>query len=78
MVVAHLENRKESGKNISDEKIRVKVGQIHQKLSKSGKNEIVLANVLENVDIVHFIFIFFQKIKVISVDKFESGWEGTF
>ena len=59
-----------------------KVADIHKKLSKSGKvreNEIVTANVLENVDIVHFISIFFQRIRVISVtfcytaDKLELG-----
>ena len=34
---------------------------------KSGKNEIVFPNVLESIDIAHFIFIFFQRIRVINV-----------
>ena len=34
-------------------------------MKKSGKNEIVLANVLENVDVTHFISIFCQRLSVI-------------
>ena len=58
-----------------------KVREIHEKLSKTGTNEIVLAAdvLLENVDIAHFISIFCQRIRVVSVsfcytaDKLESG-----
>ena len=49
MVDIHLENREireMSKKMIVDEKVR----EIHEKLSKSGKNEII-ANIFENVDI---------------------------
>ena len=69
------EMREKSGKNVFDEKVRG----IHENLSKSGKNEIVLANDLENVDVAQFVSIFCQRIRVISVtycytsDKLESG-----
>ena len=65
-MVTHLENREISGKNIFDEAVR----EIHEKLSKSGKirgNEIVFANVKENVDVTHLISIFCQRIRIISV-----------
>ena len=39
-MAAHLENREESAENIFDEKAR----EIHENLSKSVENEIVLAN----------------------------------
>ena len=78
-VATHLEKREireKSGKNNTDEKVR----EIREKLSKSWKNEIVLAKVLiENVDIAHLISIFCQSIRVIIVpfcytaDKLESG-----
>ena len=48
------------------------------KLSETEKSEIVLANVVENVDIAHYISIFFQKNKsylvtfCYTVDKLES------
>ena len=73
---SHLENRevrKKSGKS------QGKVREIHEKLSKSGKNDIVLANDLENVDVPHFFCIFCQRIRLMSVtfcyttDKLESG-----
>ena len=44
-----------------------KVREIHGKLSKSGKNEIVFANVVENVDIKHFISMHCQRIRDIHV-----------
>ena len=40
--------------------------EFHEKLSKSGKNEIVIANILEMLA-VHFIYIFCQSIRVTSV-----------
>ena len=61
-VATHMENREireKSGKKYFDEKVR----KIHEKLSKSGKNEIVL----ENGDDTHFVSIFCQRIRVISV-----------
>ena len=63
----NTEIREKSGKYVFDEKVR----EIHE----SGENEIVL----ENVDVVHFISIFCQIIRVISVIfaillfKLESG-----
>ena len=62
-VVAHLENRGKSGKNIFNENVR----EIHEKLSMSRKNENVLANVLEIVEIAHFISIFCKRIRDTSV-----------
>ena len=46
---------------------------------KSGEDEIVSANVFENVNVVHFISIFCQRIRVIGViscytaDELKSG-----
>ena len=57
------EIRERSGKKYFDEKVR----KIHEKLSKSGKNEIVLENDSENGDDAHFVSIFCQRIRVISV-----------
>ena len=52
-----LEVREKSGRSF----LMKKLGE------KSGKNEIVFSNVLESIDIAHFIFIFFQRIRVINV-----------
>ena len=51
----------------SFKKSQRKIRQFHEKLSKYRKNEIVLQNVLENVDILSFIFIFCQRIRVINI-----------
>ena len=40
-----------------------KVGEIHENLSKSEENYIVLANDLENVDVAHFVFHILSKEK---------------
>ena len=56
-MATHLEKREKSGKFMKNCQIREKL----------GKNKIVLTNVLENVDIVHFISIFCQSIRVIHV-----------
>ena len=58
--------------NIFDEKVR----EIHENLSKSGKNELVLANGSENVDVTHFVSICCQRMSVTfwyTADKLESG-----
>ena len=47
---------------VKDQYFDEKVREIHEKLSKAGKNSIDLANVLENVDIAHC-----------TADKLESG-----
>ena len=52
-VATHLENGEKSGENVYDKKVR----EINENLSK----KFVLANVLENVYIVHFISIFCRK-----------------
>ena len=61
-LATHLKNREKSRKIISDEKS----GKLIKNCPSHGKFT-CFVNVLENIDIMHFIFIFCQSIRVISV-----------
>ena len=66
----HLEKRdirKKAGKDVFDEKVREIHEKTHKDREKSAKNKIVLANIFKNVYMAHFILIFCQRMRIISV-----------